>query len=567
MPHAPATKTEVAFPRIVTPLESIEKLLAPKIVQAVLAIVIIAIATLRIVGTYEKYNQTFDEGAHIAAGLETLDRGTFEREPLYPPLTRMAIAAGPYMQGARTDPRLKNIFMEGNRILYSSFNYDRTLAAARMGVLPFFWILCLSVFFWARLEFGPTAALGALLIITNTQVVLGHAGMATADIPAAATLVFALFSFHSWLKAPTQLHSVVLGIAISAALLTKFSNLAFLGVSLPLIYLLDHFSFSLKHPMRNWFTPKLIVAGVAFLCIWGMYRFEWHPLNARTNYGAYLQERFAGSPKILSSMQRIARVPIPAPDFIHGLEEVSAINADKRPAYLMGEVYLGGRAAFFPVALAVKAPFALLVLGLVGTAVAGWRFLRRRDAALAMVAVCWLVVLAIAMNAQINIGVRHILSVFGLWAILGGGLIAWLLKQVRNQRLATALAGVLLGWVVLSSWRSHSAPIAYFNFLAGDHPEKILVDSDLDWGQDLKSLEAKLRELGAQQVWLDYLGTAIPEKHLSQQIRYLPPRTRVTGWVAISLTDLQEQRAAFGWLNNYPVVAKAGDSINIYNVQ
>ncbi len=567
MPIGPAVKTDSAFPRIVTPLESIEKLLSRTMVHAAIAIVLIAVATLRIVGTYEKYNQTFDEGAHIAAGIETLDRGTFDREPLYPPLTRMAIAVGPYMQGARTDPRLKNIFMEGNRVLYTSFNYDKTLAAARMGVLPFFWILCLSVFFWARTEFGATAGVAALLIITNTQVVLGHAGMATADIPAAATLVLALFSFRVWMKAPTQLRSILLGIAVSAALLTKLSNLAFLLISVPFIFLLDRYSFSEKHPKRSWFTPKLIVVGVGFLCIWGMYRFEWHPLNARANYAAYLQERFAGSPKMLSAMQRISRVPIPAPDFIHGLEEVSAINADKRPAYLLGEVYLGGRAAFFPVALAVKSPFALLILGLLGTGIGAWRFVKRRDAALAMIAVCWLVVLTIAMNAQINIGVRHILSIFGFWAILGGGLAAWLLKQPRHQWLAIGMTAVLLGWIVAGSWMSRAAPIAYFNFVAGNHPEKILVDSDLDWGQDLKSLDAKLRELGAQQVWLDYLGTAIPEKHLSQQIRYLPPGTRVTGWVAISLTDLQEQRGAFGWLTQYPVIAKAGDSINIYYVQ
>jgi hypothetical protein len=544
----------------------LERLLSRGSVQTVVVFCVIAIASMRIVSTYETYNQTFDEGAHIAAGLETLDLGTFDREPLYPPLTRMAVAAGPYLQGSNSDPRLKNIFVEGNRVLYSSFNYDRTLAAARIGILPFFWILCLSVFFWARKEFGVVAGLAALLIITHTQVVLGHAGMATADIPAAATLVLALFAFRTWLLAPIRIHSVFLGLAISAALLTKFSNVVFLLVCVPLLAVLHMFWGQEKFTIRRWLGQKMIVLCVIFLCVWGMYRFEWHPLNVRANYDAYLQERYANSPRALSTMQRFSRIPIPAPDLIHGLEEVSAINADKRPAYLLGEVYLGGRVAFFPVALSTKAPFALLILGLAGTVLGCWRFLRFREVGLIAIAACWMVVLAIAMQAQINIGVRHVLSVFGFWAILAGCTIAWLLKSLRSIRVAGALVALLLGWVMIGSWSSHSAPIAYFNFLAGGHPEKVLVDSDLDWGQDLKKLNLRLRELGVQQVWLDYLGTAIPEKHLTQQVRYLPPENKVSGWVAISLTDLEEQRAAFGWLNAYPVAARAGDSINIYYV-
>src|SRR4051812_9591672 len=91
---------------------SLEQLLSRGSVQTVVVFCVIAIASMRIVSTYETYNQTFDEGAHIAAGLETLDLGTFDREPLYPPLTRMAVAAGPYLQGSNSDPRLKNIFVE-----------------------------------------------------------------------------------------------------------------------------------------------------------------------------------------------------------------------------------------------------------------------------------------------------------------------------------------------------------------------------------------------------------------------------------------------------------------------
>ena len=43
---------------------------------------------------------------------------------------------------------------------------------------------------------------------------------------------------------------------------------------------------------------------------------------------------------------------------------------------------------------------------------------------------------------------------------------------------------------------NHPDYLAYFNELAGDEPERILADSDLDWGQDMLRLSARLREVG-----------------------------------------------------------------------
>ena len=47
---------------------------------------------------------------------------------------------------------------------------------------------------------------------------------------------------------------------------------------------------------------------------------------------------------------------------------------------------------------------------------------------------------------------------------------------------------------------AHPDYLPYFNALAGSNPERIVVDSDLDWGQDLKRLGRRLKELGAPSV-------------------------------------------------------------------
>src|SRR5216683_7341492 len=64
--------------------------------------VILALGTLPIIGTYLVFSHTFDEPAHIAAGMELLDRGTFTYEQQHPPLARLAVAVGPYLLGARS---------------------------------------------------------------------------------------------------------------------------------------------------------------------------------------------------------------------------------------------------------------------------------------------------------------------------------------------------------------------------------------------------------------------------------------------------------------------------------
>ena len=54
----------------------------------------------------------------------------------------------------------------------------------------------------------------------------------------------------------------------------------------------------------------------------------------------------------------------------------------------------------------------------------------------------------------------------------------------------------LLGWQIVSGVLSHPDYIAYTNELAGSRPDRILADSDLDWGQDMGRLAARIFQLG-----------------------------------------------------------------------
>src|SRR5688500_13411800 len=148
-----------------------------------LAIALVLLATVRIVTTYTVFNHTFDEPAHIACGLEWLADGVYKWEPQHPPLSRIAAAMGPYLLGTRPQrtPRVDIYSMskEGVAILYAGHRYDLSLALARLGNLPFFWIACAVVFEWGRRYFSKAVAVAALFLFTFTTPVLAHGALAT----------------------------------------------------------------------------------------------------------------------------------------------------------------------------------------------------------------------------------------------------------------------------------------------------------------------------------------------------------------------------------------------------
>src|SRR5207248_6982316 len=113
----------------------------------------------RIIATYTVFNHTADEPAHVACGMEWLDQGVYRWEAQHPPLARVAAALGPYLLGVRSQGTARDIsfamFREGAAIFSYGHRYDLTLAVARAGILPFFWVACLVTYVWGRRMFRP----------------------------------------------------------------------------------------------------------------------------------------------------------------------------------------------------------------------------------------------------------------------------------------------------------------------------------------------------------------------------------------------------------------------------
>lgn len=244
-----------------------------------LSLVAITLAVGRIVSTYGVFGQIWDEPAHVACGMEWLNNGTYTYEALHPPLARVAVAIGPYLSGIRLSGQYPhNMWKEGNEIFQARGQYFRNLALARLGVIPFFILSAIVVWVWARTLLGEWVALAAVALYTTLPAILGWGGAAYTDVPITATFPLALFSLVRWLENPTSRRSVILGLAVGAAVLTKFSVILFLPACAIAVFLCRRAmpiprSNVVSSSIRNWIKHWALVLGACAVLIWGGYRF------------------------------------------------------------------------------------------------------------------------------------------------------------------------------------------------------------------------------------------------------------------------------------------------------
>ena len=393
-------------------------------------VVLIGLAVFRVVSTYTVLNGTYDEPLHVACGMEFLEGDTYTCDPQHPPLARVAIASGLYLQGLRLPARLDasgqrtmSFFDEGNALLYSDGQYWSHLAWARLGTLPFLVLLCAVTFLWARRwfdeGFSEAAGFWAVLLLVCTSPILGHAGVATNDVACASGTALALYQFLRWLEQPGTARCLWWGFATAFAVLCKFSNIPFLVTC---------YALGLIVVARGTFRRRIAQIGLAACVVlalaWATYRFTVIP--PATFYGhqhPVIDSMLSRRPLLDNVWNSVKTTPLPLSEATMGVLDLLVHNAVGQDSYLLGQWGHSGWWYFFPVVLAVKSPIGLLVL-----AMCGWWFVFRRwretpwkqSWQQVLTAVFPLAILLVCMLSRIDLGVRHILPIYPLLAIAGG---------------------------------------------------------------------------------------------------------------------------------------------------
>ncbi len=556
---------------------------------------IISVAVARVAATHREFAATADETQHIAAGMEWLRAGSatealdlWRKQKLWhvltnPPLARIALGLGPTLAGTR-ETGLRDV-------LYDGPGYMANLVAARRGNLPFL-VLLIGVVWWtARRLYGEAGGIAAAVAVSTLPPILAHAGVATCDVAGAATFLLAFLMFMRWLEAPSLARGAALGAAFGLAFVTKMSALTLLP-AFGVVALHRWLTEGRSAPDRPAaLAPQLALAALtAGLCTWAMYRFSFGRPDelGDPQMMRYLVDHCVESPTARRLVTAALHVPVPAPHVVDSMLALCVVNAPGMSAsYLLGRITLDGFPLFFPVALLVKTPVPFLVLALWGVraAVKDQSPHRWRRLAPALVA---LTVLVSVLASRINIGVRHVLQIYPLMALYIWPGLAALWRSAR-PRVGRALALGLSAWQLAIPFAAGPDYLPWFNVLAGRHPEDVLLDSDLDWGQDLLRLERELATRKVERMSIAYFGISDLCRHRLPPGRWLRPHERVTGTVVISemyrkgvvgsfyrdgnycdrsqLTpEARPDYDQYAWLRAYQPVARVGKSILIYDI-
>ena len=446
---------------------------------------------------------TSDELLYVPAGHLQVSRGDYSLNRTHPPLGPTLAGLGLIGAGARLPERRagEDDLAWCWRFLHRE-NAGRALwERARVPVVGLTVLLAAGLWLWARATFGSAAGLVALALASFHPTLLAHGHLATTDVPAAAGMVGAAAAYWAWSARPGRRRAAVLATAIGLALAVRATS----GLVLPGFAILEVIAVSRgRRRARDLAEALAIGVGVVPLTLAASYAFD-------RPFASYLEAfRFQ-------------------------------LDHDRRGhlTYLLGDTARHGWRSYFVVAVAVKStPGFLLGLG-----AAAWGLARPSERH--EVRTHWWLPAAIVFVAlslgRIQIGERNLLPVHA-FAIL---LIASATPRLLASRWGRVVLGVVLAGHVLPVLAvAPRGYLAYFNTLAGgpDGGHRVLLDSNLDWGQDLPRLAAWMKREGTSRVALAYDGADDPDRlgivrdDLPGRNHYAPdaPERPLSGTVVIS---------------------------------
>ncbi len=377
---------------------------------------------------------------------------------------------------------------------------------------------------------GGLLALGFYGLCPNF---LAHSPLATSDLAGTLMLTLAPWFFWRHLERRDLPSGLLAGLCSGLAMVAKFNGLLLLPIY-ACLGAIDAVARSGAQSSWRRLAANFGLGGAqalgAGLVIWMFYGFRFQA--AAPGLPPLEQFSWPWRPDLLfhgwkGALLLQARQWQLLPEaYLQGLNYVLASEV-ARPAFLAGEYSTAGWRSFFPVLFLVKTPLAMLgaLLLALGLGLTRWLKLARsaRGACLLRwipLAVPALVVWVFALNSSLNIGHRHILPVYPALFVAVGGLATALNTRWR------VIAVALLAGQAIESFVIRPHYLAFFNPLAGgpERAYRLVVDSSLDWGQDLPALHTWLERnrQPEEPLYLSYFGNAWPPHYGVRPTRFLP---------------------------------------------
>jgi hypothetical protein len=475
---------------------------------------------------------TIDEPAHLFSGYSYLKWGDFRANPEHPPLAKMW-AALPLLAFDIKDPRPArphwDLILENEQgyatinaaedMLFVDNNGETLFFYARLQMVLLGMALGIFVYRWSKELFGFGAAAVALFLFAFDPNILAHSQVVHTDVPFAAFFFAGSYFFWRALGRLTRRNLLLTALFFALASATKYSYWAILLAwailgaakifsSEPLLCELGGVR-SVSQRGRKTIAVGAILAAAgiaAYLFTWAVYGFRYHAIPGGQLSLTMAQVMPPGKPLLRGLVAFITDHHLFPEAWIYG--QLYTLKYLTRPAYLLGEISPNGFLGFFPVVFAVKTPLPALILLIASAAVWTPRRGARRELFLLVPVVVYF---SLAIFSRINIGLRHILPIYPfLFVLLGGGA-----AELWSRGGAWVKRGLVLlaVWHLWSSIAVYPHYLAFFNELAGgaSNGHEVTLDSNLDWGQDLKGLKLWMDAKRVKKIKLLYFGYIDPE--------------------------------------------------------
>lgn len=528
---------------------------------------IFAIFTLLVLTAATQKSETIDEGLFIACGAAQVLHLNPNIDLSHPPLLRWVAGLSTTLLGkARlSEPipfistahpvglysyKLAEEFALGIRFFYDVGNdHDQVLFWGRF---PFVFLGILTgwlIFTEARRRFGTGVAFGSLLTFLFIPEILAHSQWAHADLAFTLSVLLLSLVLGKAIYQPSWGKDLLLGGVMGLAVATKLTALVLWPMVLVMLVWFEQGS------LLNFLKRLAIISAAFYLVIVVAYL---------PDPRLFVPHEFF--PEDLQSLGMDGFEPLlrnlPLPDtFLKGVIYTLLLSHRGQIAFFHGKISTTGWWYYFPVAIFLKYPTGLLTVGIAGL-LALWQGPWPKPIK-AVFTFPPLMVLGAAMIQSINIGVRSVLPIAPYLAFWSGvALWYWRMKLVR------AITLLLLATSIVSGIISYPNFLTFFNPLFGgtSRADKWLVDSNLDWGQDLPGLAKELKKRSINEVRLAYFGMARPSHY---GIKALNPNVIAPGWYAISRSYLSgwwPPGDPYAWLRKLQPVTLVGGSIALFYV-
>jgi hypothetical protein len=566
---------------------------------------------------------TYDEISHISAGYSYLTKKELRVNPEHPPLIK-DLAALPLLFLEITFPEDHSSWRENTNdqwslgrifFYFSGNNADKILFWSRIPMILIMVFLGGFIFYWTRELAGNQTALLALTLFTFCPNFLAHGRLVTTDVGATLGFVMATYFYLKFLKAPKRKNMILSGLSLSFALLTKFSTLLLLPFLAMMTLLFLWLNQKKMGEILNYLKSICFLGLMTLVVTWLVYQF--HILNYPVEKQLKDAQSILGQDGLspldhfcLWMMNQSVLRPLAHYflGFIMAFQRATLPSI--WPTYFLGETFRSGIPSYFPIIYILKTPLAFHILFLTAFSTIFWQFKRNSFLEIGQrfkkwtfehfIEISMIIFLFIywyaSINSKVNIGIRHILPVLPFTYILvsiGINNLFERIKVIKFKKAVLLPIALLLTWYVASSFSSFPYYLTYFNEIVGGpkHGYRYAVDSNLDWGQDLKRLAQWIESQGIKKIYIDYFGGGEVKYYLGEKaIPWYGSSwwSRWSGWhtlgafprpnyFAVSATFLQGGRGKpshdlnwpsgeYIWLNNYQPIAKIGNSIFVYYI-